>query len=140
MSEFHAAIGLAVLQTIDDRLLRRRRFVEHYLALFQRSGAYGLFEDIHSSTWQVFPVLMPTQQAANVFCDLARERGLEVRRYYRPSLSEWPGAIVFGSCPNAEELADRMCCLPVYSYYSDGELNEMLEIAESALLGAMSLQ
>lgn len=140
MSEFHAAIALAVLDTYDDRMKRRRDFVREYIALFQEYEALGLFADVESSTWQVFPVMMPTERAASKFCEMARKNGLEVRRYYRPSLSKWPGAKIFDSCPNAEELADRMCCLPVYSYFSDAELAEIIDISASALDGALAAQ
>jgi dTDP-4-amino-4,6-dideoxygalactose transaminase len=85
--------------------------------------------DPRRSTWQVFPVLMPTEAAASVLVESARQLGMEVRRYYRPSLTHW---ISEPACPNSDSLADRMICFPIYSC-DDKTAGEMADIVEASV-------
>ena len=90
-------------------------------------------DDVSSSTWQVFPVLMPDEALAETFVSNAAGCGLEVRRYYRPSLSALTGIGMLEACHVSEDLASRMCCLPVYSYSSSEELASVLDIVSGCL-------
>jgi dTDP-4-amino-4,6-dideoxygalactose transaminase len=113
MSELHAAVGLAQLTRIADLVERRQAFAALY-----REGLFGhsnlqVPQDTRAAPWQGFPVLLPHAQAAESFIADAAECGIEIRRYYRPSLSRWPEAEQYGPCPVSEDLADRMCVLPV---------------------------
>lgn len=112
LSEAHAAVGLAVMDTFQARLDRRRQLAARYIEQLIDVPEIRFPDDPHQSTWQVFPVLMPTDAAANSVVDAARHLGMEVRRYYRPSLTKW---VKGRSCPNSESLANRMICFPIYS-------------------------
>ena len=137
MSEVHAAIGLAVLARFEARLRLRRDFAARYAQVLSLQAGIELVPNTVNSVWQVFPILMPTESAACHLVDEARRLGMEVRRYYRPSLSQWPEVKMLGACPVAETLASRMCCLPVYSLMSDYEAEDMLDIAVRSVASAM---
>lgn len=134
LSELHAAVGLAVETTFESRITRRRSFAGRYMDALRVIDGIGLPSDVKGSTWQVFPVLMRDENAAQTAVTEARTRGMELRRYYRPSLSQQPsfeGAL----CPTSESLADRMICLPVYSLHTETEEDEMLAIAIESIRG-----
>ncbi len=138
MSEMQAAIGLAVAETFADRLGHRRAFAARLMALLR--GVEGLVfpSDPAASAWQVFPVLGPNEAWAERAVALARERGLELRRYYRQALSlVTPGA---PACPAAEALAARMICLPAYSRFAPGEEEALLDAVGGTLLKAAEEQ
>jgi dTDP-4-amino-4,6-dideoxygalactose transaminase len=89
--------------------------------------------DPQRSTWQVFPVLMPTRTGASALVESARELGMEVRRYYWPSLTHWFKGT---ACPNSDSLADRMICFPIYS--CDDQIGaEMADIVEASVTRAL---
>jgi dTDP-4-amino-4,6-dideoxygalactose transaminase len=113
MSEFHAAIGLAQLSRIDKLVARRQAFAATYRTALARYQAVVCPQDLHCAPWQFFPILLPNVTAAERLIEIAAAKGVELRRYYRPSLSHWPDTQRFGACPVAEDLADRMCVLPV---------------------------
>lgn len=133
LAEMFAAIGLAVEQSLDDRIARRRAFVTRYLEVLRPHRALQ-FPDVSPAhaCWQMLPVLTPSRAFAASLVDLARARDMEVRRYYRPALStspEFSGA----ACPVSEDLAERMVCFPVYSNATAVEAKEMLDIADDAV-------
>lgn len=135
LAEVHAAVGLAVLEMLDLRLARRKGLAERYITRLSGIGDIVFPADANRSTWQIFPVLMPTAHVANAVVDLARQLGMEVRRYYEPSLTRW---LRDTPCPNSDSLADRMVCFPIYSCDSSTTV-EMVELVEASVTGAFEL-
>jgi dTDP-4-amino-4,6-dideoxygalactose transaminase len=64
-------------------------------------------------------------------CSLGQ--GLEIRRYYYPSLSQWPQIRAVGACAVSESLADRMCALPIRGDVATAEADEIVKIAVAAV-------
>ncbi|MGJ8609955.1 MAG: DegT/DnrJ/EryC1/StrS family aminotransferase [Octadecabacter sp.] len=137
MSELTAAIGLAMFENFDAQMQRRRALVSAYAKRLSLYPHVTTWSGLASSTWQVFPMLLPTQDAAENLISHAMEAGMEIRRYYRPSLSTLPFSETLAPCPNAENLAQRMCCAPVYSNASKHEVTEMSDILGAALRFAL---
>ena len=81
----------------------------------------------------ISPLLLPDASAADRFEVETRDRGMEIRRYYAPPLSHYRDVPRLTACPVSENLAGRMCCVPVYPDSSDGEIDEMASIVEASL-------
>jgi dTDP-4-amino-4,6-dideoxygalactose transaminase len=77
--------------------------------------------------------------AVEGFLGAAAEVGVEIRRYYRPSLSRWPETATCGACPVAEDLADRMCVLPVRAQMPGADSDALAEIVVRALDSVLAL-
>jgi dTDP-4-amino-4,6-dideoxygalactose transaminase len=122
MPEIAAAVGLAVLEGYRDVVHERQRQAALYMELFGRFDGLAFPGDVAAAPWQVFPCLLPSAAVAADFVAETARRGLEVRQYYRPSLTEWGDIPIAGDCPTANDLADRMVCLPVYSQTSEAEI------------------
>lgn len=133
MSELHAAVGLAQLKNYKKLRANRLVFVEGYIKLLQKYSNLSYEKDVARAPWQCFPVLMPNENAAGTFTKTAGEMSLEIRRYYRPSMSKWNDSITQPKCPEAEELSDRVCCLPVYAEFGTDEPGEIFKIVEKCL-------
>lgn len=138
MSEFHAAVGLVQIQRIDDIVSNRIRFVEKYRLTLAQHPSVAHPERLHSAPWQFYPVLMPRRDAAESLIEYAGARGVEVRRYYRPSLSRWHGTDCFAACPVSEELSERVCALPVRSISAENEGSEIIDVVSSAVRAALN--
>ena len=137
MSEFHAAVGLAQTQRFAVALARRQAYAASYLDRLERFPDIVRPGDPRAAPWQFFPILLPDAAAAERFVAEAAQQGIEIRRYYRPSLSRWPEAACFAACPVAEDLADRMCVLPVRGLDFDVEADEMADLVTTALAHAL---
>ncbi len=137
MSELHAAVGLAQLERIDGIAGERQRQAAIYRD--RLAGQEGLVtpDAIDRSPWQCFPVCLPSASAAEALVARAAAVGVEIRRYYRPSLSQWPDTAVAGACPAADSLAGRMCVLPLRSGASQDEAPELMRRTVAAVLETM---
>ena len=139
MPDVSAAIGLAVLREYDAIVHARREQAAAYVELFDRFGDIAFHRVLDDAPWQVFPCLMPNAAATAQFVEDAAERGLEVRRYYRPSLDEWGGIKSASNCPVSRILAERMACLPIYTRGNATEIAEIHRIIESCLARSSKL-
>lgn len=133
LSEIHAAIGLAALQGFERRIAQRRALAGAFSAALSPYEGVRYETDASAAAWQVFPVLMPSRGAADGAVATARARGMEVRRYYSPSLSALGVAGAVGRCEVSEDLAARMCCFPVYAGVSDVECAIMIDTLIAAV-------
>jgi dTDP-4-amino-4,6-dideoxygalactose transaminase len=124
LSDVHAAIGLAVLDRIDDLIARRRDVGARYARQIADVPWATVASDVGAPPLQTFPVLVDTSARAAALVDHCRRRDVELRRYYAPALHL---ASAFASCERgrldvAERLAARMVCLPVHSDMTDAEI------------------
>jgi dTDP-4-amino-4,6-dideoxygalactose transaminase len=137
MSEFHAGVGLAQLNRFPLRLVGRQAFAARYIAQLDEIGGVVFAESAKSAPWQVFPALLPSKASREQAIAFAAEAGLEIRRYYDPSLSQWPGLRTIGACTTSEALADRMCALPVRGDATGTEADLIINTAVRAIRKAV---
>ncbi|MFM8414434.1 MAG: DegT/DnrJ/EryC1/StrS family aminotransferase [Planctomycetota bacterium] len=137
LSELHAAVGLAAACGFANRLGRRRAIVMRYVEALAGFAGIVACTDPSAATWQFFPLLLPTPEAADRFVAEAAARGMEIRRYYAPALSFMPDVDRLGPCPVAEDLATRMCCAPVYADATAEEEAEMAGVFRASLAAAI---
>jgi dTDP-4-amino-4,6-dideoxygalactose transaminase len=138
MSEFHAAVGIAQLNRFRDIVSRRQAFAAIYRDRLAPYPEVVCPQDMNSAPWQFFPVLLPSVAAAERFVETTAAAGVEIRRYYRPSLSRWPETRCFETCPVAEDLADRMCVLPIRALDSGSEAEQIADLVLDALNRALT--
>lgn len=139
LSELHAAVGLAVAAVFPERLGRRRALVARYISLLAGRTDIAACTDPAAGAWQFFPLLLPTPAAADRFIAAAADAGMESRRYYTPALSTLVEIDRLGPCPVAEDLARRMCCIPVYANATPAETDTLAGILEHALDAAAAV-
>ena len=137
LSEFHAAVGLAVASVFNAQLRARRGMAARYTKALLDFPEVCFCDEPADSAWQLFPLLLPTLESANAFEEHTRLLGMEIRRYYRPSLSSHFAVERVTECPVSEDLSQRMCCVPVYSNASESEADEVVAIVSSALRRAL---
>ncbi|MEO8660030.1 MAG: DegT/DnrJ/EryC1/StrS family aminotransferase [Bryobacteraceae bacterium] len=137
LSEFSAAIGLAVLDCALPMLPARAAAAQRYQDFFQANGQIGTPADPGLPPWQCFPALLPTETDVPSLLESARSRGLELRRYYHPALHRIlpPEIAILEPAPVAEDLAARMVCFPIYPAMSEEEQSEILQIVKAVLPG-----
>ena len=133
MSEFHAAVGLAQTARFETVIGERQAFVAGYIDRLARHGDLVFPKKADCAPWQFFPVLLPSRAAVELFITAAAAVGVEIRRYYRPSLSLWPETTTWCACGIAEDLAERMCVLPVRSHTARDEADTLLALTSRAL-------
>jgi dTDP-4-amino-4,6-dideoxygalactose transaminase len=135
MSEFQAAVGLAALDMLDPLLRRRREMAEFYEKLLRPLNSVSLAPETQNCPWAVYPVLTAPGTNVPALMEHAAVHGLQLRRYYHPSIrrgyrgsQSTPGYLA-NDLPVSELLSEHMICLPVYADVSDSEKTELSRIA-----------
>jgi dTDP-4-amino-4,6-dideoxygalactose transaminase len=137
MSEFHAAVGIAQLGRIGNIVSRRQAFAALYRDRLKQYPEVACPQDMSCAPWQFFPVLLPNAAAADRLVQGAAAAGIEIRRYYTPSLSRWPNTRCFETCPIAEDLSGRVCALPVRSLGSTSGAEQITDVVLDAFTRAL---
>jgi len=134
LSDFHAAIGLALLDRIDGYVQRRRAVAERYDHAFASCAWAARAVGIGAPPMQTYPVLVESARRADGMVRRSLERGVELRRYYTPALHQTSAfsSAERGALEVSTDLASRMVCLPVYSDMTDAEIDTVIDTVTRA--------
>jgi dTDP-4-amino-4,6-dideoxygalactose transaminase len=137
LSEFHAAIGLAVLDHIDEFTERRRAIAAAFGSALEGCSQLTRAPAAGRPPTQTFPVLAVTAAVAEGLVAASHERGVELRRYYRPALHQTTLLTTAerDDLENSAALAERVVCLPVYSDMAAAESERVIEVVRASLQG-----
>jgi dTDP-4-amino-4,6-dideoxygalactose transaminase len=145
MSDLHAAVGLASLQSAEGLINSRLRLIKRYAGNTQRfpgCRAQELPPD-RDSTGNYFVLLIERNARADrerVWTAL-KECGIQSKRYFyppaqvHPALKELPHRVV-GELPNTWSSSQCSLALPLYSHMTDDEQDYVLRVLASILDGA----
>lgn len=136
LSEVHAAIGLAVADTVVERIAGRQAMAQRWSDCLAGSSAMTFCTEPAKATWQVFPVLLQSDAHVIAATEAAAARGIELRRYYAPSLGECIGMPRLSQCPNAQNLAQRALALPMRSALPVDEQHALMEQVRDCIVGS----
>jgi dTDP-4-amino-4,6-dideoxygalactose transaminase len=131
MSEFHAAVALAVLDDYHLILERRRRMAQQIRAEADPSIAWQA--GCERSTWQFVPVAFPDAER-RLRAETACDGVMETRKYYEPLHTLKP----FSDCPVrggglecTTDLRDRVLCLPMANDLSADEISAITSVVRT---------
>ena len=128
-SELHAAMGLCVLNHLDEIIAHRKHASEQYdkklnLEKLQRPISFTQI----GYNYAYYPVLFKDEQTTiNVKHALEKE-SIYPRRYFYPSLNTLPYLGTNQSCPIAESAAIRVLSLPLSDSISERDIERVSEI------------
>ncbi|MED7773487.1 DegT/DnrJ/EryC1/StrS family aminotransferase [Aeromonas dhakensis] len=144
MSEINAAFGLLQLEYVSDALQQRKEaFLKYCKALNQVEGItvplQGMEEQINYS---YFPIIVNDRYAVSrdILYERLKAEGIHARRYFYPLISNMP---MYKSIPSsspanlpfANELSDRVICLPLYPGIGDHDLDRIIALVKSGAGG-----
>lgn len=117
LSDFQAAVGLALLDRIDSFVGRRRETVERYHRALLGHAAVRQLQAPSLSPWQSYPLRLAAGRDAGAVMQAALERGVELKRgYYHPlNHSAYFAKFSDAPLPVTDVLAPSVLCLPVHS-------------------------
>lgn len=132
-SEFHAAMGLCILDKIPDFIRRRKQlFKEYDEALNKLNLKRPLVPDNTIYNYEFYPVVFNDEETLlKVKTALVREN-IFPRRYFYPSLNKLPYIFSEDKCPVSEAYAQRTLCLPMYYELSSADVLKISSIISAA--------
>lgn len=113
MSEIHAAMGLCILDDIDDILNARAELCHVYERLL---GDYFKFPEWNpdaTKNYAYFPIIFETPKELSDGKKALEQLGIGTRRYFYPSLDTLSYLQPQSEMPIARDIAQRVLCLPL---------------------------
>lgn len=122
-SEFHAAMGLNVLDDFTKIVQYRKEVFNWYNALLDNKiYRYPVTEDsFFTYNYSYYPLLFENENQLLKVRNALLEKQVNTRRYFYPSLNTLPFVNAPG-CPVSEDYALRVLCLPLYYGLSKAEI------------------
>ncbi len=133
-SEFHAAMGLAVLpymsQIIEDRKQISKLYDSILPAFLTRPFTT---ESDFDYNYAYYPVVFETEEQLLLARNALLKNEINSRRYFYPSLNNLPQVIHLNqTCPVSENISKRVLSLPLYPGFDQSE--KVINIIKAAVL------
>jgi dTDP-4-amino-4,6-dideoxygalactose transaminase len=127
MSEFHAAMGLCMLDEIDTVLQKREEVYYRYYKALTDHFEMPVWKEGATRNYAYFPVLFPSEDALLKTQQRLNEAGIFPKRYFYPSLDALRGYDQSeGENPISRDKARRVLCLPMYPALPLGVQDEII--------------
>jgi len=124
MSEFQAAIGLAILDNIDQVIEERKNLTQCYNEELQ-DVQKQLITNNSIMNYSYYPIVFNSEENLLIVLKALNEIGVNARRYFFPSLDEVDIYASSGACLNSQILSKKVLCLPLYPGLSIQELKKI---------------
>jgi dTDP-4-amino-4,6-dideoxygalactose transaminase len=133
-SEFHAAMGLAILPQIEEIIYRRKKISELYSSLLNMNklSTPKITADT-SYNYAYYPVIFEQEKNVLEVKEALLQNGVSARRYFYPSLNQLPFVNEYQSCAISESISKRVLTLPLYYDLADKDIERIVEIINQHL-------
>lgn len=134
MNELQAAMGLCVLDEMEDNLQAREQVWRGYLQALPKNLQLQAQHETLGYNYAYFPVVFESERQAVRVAAILKEHGVVARRYFYPSL----GSVEFldpkDSQPTSHGIAKRILCLPIYATLDKMEQATVIDVIKSSLV------
>ena len=124
MSEVHAAMGLAMLDNMDEIIDRRCELHARYLKRLEGIVQIPEWDEESSQNGAYMPVIFDSGKTCTKVFEKIKEQGVFARRYFSPSLNLIKSiSKEKGRTPVSEKMVEKVLCLPMYYDLRETELD-----------------
>ena len=130
LSEFHAAMGLAVLDDLELINECRRSIWDIYFTQLRDSVEFQLWNPRYANNFAYAPIIFRCEDSLLRVKAKLENVNIMSRRYFFPSLPK-----IFcqdrDACPISEDISHRILCLPIYPDLSENDATRIAEYVKS---------
>jgi len=133
-SEFHAAMGLAILPYMKQNIAERKTLSEAYdealknLPITRPKLPEGL-----EYNYAYYPVLFEDEATLLKVVESLKENDIVPRRYFWPSLEKLPYIHSKPGCAISDDISSRILCLPFYNGLEMENANDAVRTIRMAM-------
>lgn len=134
LNELQAAMGLCILEKINDEIKKRKKVFELYKSFLSEISWIKFLktEKNVQNSYQYFPIRI--KKFRNKIYEHLKNNDIESRKYFYPLCSDFEHFKHIRSyVPNAVAVSEEILCLP---FYGDLESNDIERICEEIKIGA----
>ncbi len=132
-SEFHAAMGLAVLPNIQSITGRYKELSSYYTKTLNETGL--VYQQIATDTaynYSFYPVLFQSEDLLNECAVALNRNNISPKRYFYPSLNRL-NYVLAQTCAISEDISKRILCLPLYYDLGVNEIDQIAAVVKKSL-------
>ncbi|HQW40413.1 MAG TPA: DegT/DnrJ/EryC1/StrS family aminotransferase [Flavobacteriales bacterium] len=133
MSEVHAAMGMTVLPHVESIIDDRERSVHIYDAALASYLVRPMIPLGTRSNFSYYPILLKDGRQRELVSRALIDASVHPRRYFYPALNTLPYLKDPAPCPVAENIADRILCLPLFHGMLYEELERIIRVVQRCL-------
>lgn len=140
-SEFHAAMGLCVLDDLDFIINVRKKAVEYYDRYLEQTDVVR--PDLPQNAafkynYCYYPIILPSEEQTIFLQQSLQASGYGSRRYFFPSLNTLT-FIEYQNCPVSEDISKRVLCLPLFHDILEEDQDKIIELVHKSFIKYQSL-
>ena len=133
-SEFHAAMGLCVLEDIELILTKRKEQSEIYDELLVNLPIQKIkIQENCDFNYAYYPILFKNEEITLKVKAALESENIFPRRYFYPSLSSLD-YVKNSATPISDDCASRILCLPLYHELSVEQQSQVAKTIQKAIL------
>lgn len=133
MNELQAAMGLCVLDEMEENLKARADVWFHYEQALSHTLQLQTKPEGLDYNYAYFPVLFESEYQAVRIAATLRENGVLVRRYFYPSLESVKSLGAEADQPVSKHIASRILCLPIFGRLPRNDQQKIINLIKSEL-------
>lgn len=133
MNELQAAVGLCVLDEMEENLKARATVWRHYKQALSQTLQMQTKPEGLDYNYAYFPVVFESEEQAVRVAASLKENGVLARRYFYPSLESVECLGAKADQPVSKDIASRILCLPIYRGLSENDQNFIINLIKAEL-------
>ncbi len=131
MNEFEAAMGLCVLDDIEEIKQKRKDILETYRNELKDLVQFQEQNQDATQNYSYFPILLESEEKLKKVQKALNERDIFPRRYFYPSLDTLEYIEPKQECKISREISRRILCLPIYPELEKDVQNKIIQIIKT---------
>lgn len=132
-SEFHAAMGLCVLEHFEEIISKRKYIYDSYTQRLSKILEIPKIPQDCEYNYIYYPVLFKNEEQLLKVFNALNKNEIYPRRYFYPSLNKLEIFDCQKDYEVSQNIASRIACLPLDTYLSDSDINLICDIIEKNL-------
>lgn len=114
MNEFQAAMGLSVLDEVENIKTKRKKIWEYYKENIQQDIQLQNWNPNSTLNYGYFPIILKNETLLLNLQNKLNQHNINPRRYFYPSLDTLDYVNETTECPISQDISKRILCIPLY--------------------------
>ena len=133
MNEFEAAMGLCILDEMDEILNKRKNVYERYEKDLGKFVQFQIANRDSSKNYAYFPIILKDEEQMFRVKEALNKEEVFPRRYFYPSLDTLTYIEPKQYAPISREISTRILTLPIYPKLEKGDQDMIIRIVKNNL-------
>jgi dTDP-4-amino-4,6-dideoxygalactose transaminase len=133
MNEFEAAMGLCVLNDLEQIKQSRKTILDTYRSEFRGLVQFQEQNENATENYSYFPIILKSEKQLKQIEKALNEHQIFPRRYFYPSLDTLSYIEPKQYCQNSRNIASKILCLPIYADLEKKDVQLIINIVKENL-------